>query len=255
MALFHSPRIVTNGLVLYLDAGNQKSYSGSGTTWTDLSGNGNNGTLANGVGYNSGNLGSLSFDGTDDYVTNGSTNFSIANNLFSDNNGSWTVSAWFKFPVSPTQARDNNVNGGNCSYSIVGRSGGIATGAAFTLFVGGTTTAFGSFANYCAVGIRGTITAVSPNTVNTNTWNNAVITWNGTNNFSYFNGSGPNAVTTGTAAAQTYDLNIGTTASLNAPPGNIHFFEGSIGNVSIYNRALTPQEIQQNYNATKSRYI
>lgn len=68
MALSHSPSIVTNGLVLCLDAANTKSYPGSGTTWTDLSGRGNNGTLVNGVGYNSGNLGSLVFDGVDDYV-------------------------------------------------------------------------------------------------------------------------------------------------------------------------------------------
>jgi hypothetical protein len=68
MALAHSPRIVTDGLVLCLDAGNTKSYPGSGTTWTDLSGRGNNGTLVNGVGYNGSNLGSLSFDGVDDYV-------------------------------------------------------------------------------------------------------------------------------------------------------------------------------------------
>ena len=67
MALSHSPSIVTNGLVLCLDAANSKSYPGSGTTWTDLSGRGNNGTLVNGVGYNSGNLGSLVFDGVDDY--------------------------------------------------------------------------------------------------------------------------------------------------------------------------------------------
>jgi len=60
MALAHSPRIVTDGLVLCLDAGNAKSYPGSGTTWTDLSGNGNNGTLVNGVGYNGGSGGSLS---------------------------------------------------------------------------------------------------------------------------------------------------------------------------------------------------
>jgi hypothetical protein len=68
VALSHSPSIVTNGLVLCLDAANTKSYPGSGTTWTDLSGRGNNGTLVNGVGYNSGNLGSLVFDGVDDYV-------------------------------------------------------------------------------------------------------------------------------------------------------------------------------------------
>ena len=61
--------IVTDGLVLRLDAGNRNSYPGSGTTWTDLSGNGNNGTLsATSIGYNSANGGSLVFDGTDDYV-------------------------------------------------------------------------------------------------------------------------------------------------------------------------------------------
>jgi hypothetical protein len=68
LALSHSPSIVTDGLVLCLDAGNPKSYPGSGTTWTDLSGNGNNGTLVNGVGYSGSNLGSLVFDGSNDYV-------------------------------------------------------------------------------------------------------------------------------------------------------------------------------------------
>jgi hypothetical protein len=68
MGLSHSPSIITQNLVLCLDAANPKSYPGSGTTWTDLSGNGNTGTLVNGVGYNSGNLGSLSFDGVNDYV-------------------------------------------------------------------------------------------------------------------------------------------------------------------------------------------
>lgn len=62
------PGIVTNGLVVNLDAGNPASYSGTGTTWTDLTGNGYSGTLANGVGYSSLNGGSLSFDGTDDIV-------------------------------------------------------------------------------------------------------------------------------------------------------------------------------------------
>ena len=69
MSLAHSPSLVLPGLVLCLDAANTKSYPGSGTTWTDLSGNGNNGTLVNGVGYSGNNLGSLSFDGVDDYVT------------------------------------------------------------------------------------------------------------------------------------------------------------------------------------------
>tara|TARA_R110000868_G_scaffold4750_2_gene29373 strand:+ start:68 stop:760 length:693 start_codon:yes stop_codon:yes gene_type:complete len=76
MALVHGIKpIVTSGLVLCLDAANRKSYPGSGLTWTDLSGRGNNGTLsATSIGYNSANGGSLVFDGTDDYV-----NFSFVN--------------------------------------------------------------------------------------------------------------------------------------------------------------------------------
>jgi hypothetical protein len=69
--MFTGPNIVTDGLVLYLDAANQKSYPGTGTTWNDLSGNGNNGTLVNGPTFNSDNNGSIVFDGVDDYVNFG----------------------------------------------------------------------------------------------------------------------------------------------------------------------------------------
>ena len=73
MGLAHSPRIVTDELVLALDAGNTKSYPGSGTTWTDLSGNGNDGTLLNSPTFNSANGGYLDFDGTNDYVNCGNS--------------------------------------------------------------------------------------------------------------------------------------------------------------------------------------
>lgn len=69
MAFFHSPNIVTSGLKLVLDAGNPKSYPGSGTTWTDLSSNGYNSTLTNGPTFNASNGGSIVFDGVDDYGT------------------------------------------------------------------------------------------------------------------------------------------------------------------------------------------
>ena len=87
--LVHSPRIVTNGLVLCLDAANPKSYPGSGTAWTDLVSS-NNGTLQNGVGYGSTNKGVLVFDGVDDNVNCGndaSINFGT---------GDFTVSVWFR---------------------------------------------------------------------------------------------------------------------------------------------------------------
>jgi hypothetical protein len=84
VALVHSPRIVTDGLVLCLDAGNTKSYPGSGTTWTDLSGNGNDGTLTNGPTFDSGNLGSIVTDGSNDFIQtsaqmfNPNSNFSVS---------------------------------------------------------------------------------------------------------------------------------------------------------------------------------
>jgi hypothetical protein len=133
MALAHSPKIVTDGLVLCLDAGNPKSYPGSGTTWTDLSGNGNNGTLVNGVGYNSGNGGSLVFDGVNDRVT---INASSHTNLSS---GNFTISSWFYIPTSVDTtnlyywliAIGTSVGSSNTWYLRVWRSG-IAPGCLFT---------------------------------------------------------------------------------------------------------------------------
>ena len=86
MATKYSPKIITNGLVLSLDAANNKSYPRSGTTWTDLSGNSNTGTLTNGPSFNDGNQGSIVFDGTDDYVNIPYNSGLIPNNL--------TLSAW-----------------------------------------------------------------------------------------------------------------------------------------------------------------
>tara|TARA_R100000951_G_scaffold80641_1_gene68446 strand:- start:1680 stop:2327 length:648 start_codon:yes stop_codon:yes gene_type:complete len=93
------PNIVTDGLVLALDAANQKSYPGSGTAWNDLSGNANTGTLTNGPTFDSGNSGAISFDGTNDLVecsAISSTNFTNSVWMMVDTkdiNGiiSWTV--------------------------------------------------------------------------------------------------------------------------------------------------------------------
>ena len=88
MGVAYNPQIVTNGLVLCLDAGNVKSYPGSGTTWTDLSGRGNNGTLVNGVGYD---VDSLSFDGVDDRIECGTWSVSYL-----------TISVWMYKTSSTT---------------------------------------------------------------------------------------------------------------------------------------------------------
>jgi len=66
--------IITNGLILNLDASNTSSYSGTGTTWTNLVGGSYNATLYNGVSYTSTNSGGLTFDGVNDYVLLNSAN-------------------------------------------------------------------------------------------------------------------------------------------------------------------------------------
>ena len=73
MAFNYSPKIVTDGLVLYLDAANTKSYPGTGTVWTDISRTNNNGTLTNGPTYTSTFGGSIVFDGTNDSVVSANT--------------------------------------------------------------------------------------------------------------------------------------------------------------------------------------
>ena len=86
MGFYDGPSIVTNGLVLSLDAADKNSYPGSGTVWTDLSGNNIIGTLTNGPTFNSQNGGSIFTDGTDDWI---STPYS------GSAADSYTFSAWF----------------------------------------------------------------------------------------------------------------------------------------------------------------
>ena len=88
-----SNSIITDGLVVHLDAGNKNSYSGSGATWTDLTGNGYNATLINSVGYSSNSGGMLTF--------NGSTQVATVNvNSFVRNNTSYTFSTFFYLTTS-----------------------------------------------------------------------------------------------------------------------------------------------------------
>jgi hypothetical protein len=90
MAFIHSPKIVTDGLVLALDAGNVKSYASGSTTWLDKSGGGNNGTLINGPTFSSANGGSVVFDGTND-------NALLPINFFSyPSLTTFSISLWFK---------------------------------------------------------------------------------------------------------------------------------------------------------------
>jgi hypothetical protein len=223
MGLSHSPSIITQNLVLCLDAANSKSYPGSGTTWTDLSGNGNNGTLAGGVGYSSSNGGSLTFDGTDDGVNCGTNAvLNVGNNI--------TANAWFYVnSISVYQPIVSKVlSDGSLGWEVANSSG------TFRTTFRPSATQINLTAGSLVVG----------------NWYMGTMTFDGTTARLYLNGVQTGSTTTGGPVTlnSTQPLQIGTRGI----PSN--WYNGNISQVSIYNRALTPQEIQQNYNALRSRF-
>ena len=221
--------IVTAGLVLNLDAGNPNSYPGSGTTWTDLSGNGNNGTLTNGPTYSSADGGSIVFDGTDDYVAETS---GLSDSFFQ---GSWSISFWANFDVVNTSSSSTEDRPLLHHGSSVTRKGIHLTTRHSKLHFG-----------LIADDLTGT------QTLTTNIWYNIVFTLNNTSYAKqiYINGSIDNSHTGGGAYTGTgSNTKIGGRAL-----GFGNYFDGNMSSVAAYNRIITAAEVTQNYNTMKGRY-
>lgn len=226
------PKIVTDGLVLYLDAGQQNSYSGSRTIWRDLSGNGNNGTLTNGPTYSSTNGGSIVFDGVNDYVI-------TSNNVNISGDFSATLSVWVKFIELST------------GYRCVCMFGATGTMQGFSLF--SNIVAYGS--GSVAIGFYGIQNAYVQSVLTTNTWYNLVATKipgavSSSNTKLYING----ALQTLTFATSSIPNATNTVAYIGSDPVNEVSNNMNISSFSIYNRALTASEIQQNFNALRGRF-
>ena len=219
-----NPSIITNGLVLNLDAGNTLSYPGTGTLWTDLSGNGNNGTLVNSPSFDSANGGSIVFDGTNQYVNCGNaSNLQITVG---------TISAWVKTTTPGSSYR-----------------GIIVKGFAWGLFVKDgilITYDWGMPAN---MGTRTTGINISDGT-----WKNVVMTFTETigtpsnNVIIYLNGN-PVLTTTVKHSSNSNNVQLGSNTT-----GINQFLNGNISQALIYNRALSSTEVIQNFNETKGRY-
>lgn len=219
--------IVTSGLVFNLDAGQTASYPGTGTTWTDLSGNGNNGTLVNGPTYSSANNGYIVFNGTNHRVS------FVANPALS---GSWSVGSFF------------NTSKSTGSQAIVGRTASSPNFEQnYNLIVNaGKIQIFSSADAY---------TSATSATLPINTWYFAVGTFNSTTKqlSLYINGSLVDSKTLTVSSTPTTGpqfLQIG--ASDGAFP--VSFFQGNIAQASLYNVALATAEVQQNFNCLRMRY-
>jgi len=220
--------IAIDGLILHVDVANPKSYPGSGATLTDLSNIGNTGTLQNGVSYSANNLGSLVFDGENQSVTFNTQLDPIAYGLFATSTSVWSVSAWFLPDYTKTS-----------SSAIVSKAGGIGTAATFVVWDDGSE---------LRVRLRGG-DVVDITTSLTEIWNEVVITWDGSVAKAYLNSVYSTNISVGTAAKQTNNFCIGAAAN-----GVNSFYKGSIANVKVYNIALSPAQIEQNYNSLRHRY-
>jgi hypothetical protein len=224
MSASAGPDIITDGLVLCLDAGNRDSYPGSGTVWRDLAGRGLNGTLTNGPTFNSANGGSIVFDGTND-VVNSTT--SIIDRV---DGQEITVSCWIK----PSRTSGQ--------YSVFCTNRSDNTAIYNWIFYQHITDG--------AIGFHGDAQNKSSYVPTTNVWINVTNTViaSGVSTL-YVNG-----VSTYSVTGYTYGNGTPSRLGIGADPGGQEPFQGNVASVQIYNRALTTQEILQNYNATKGRF-
>lgn len=227
MAIKVRPNIVTNSLALYLDAANTKSYPRSGTTWNDLSGNRNNGTLVNGPVFSGANGGCIVFDGVDDNTTT----------TYSNPGGNNTTQIiWYKWN-GVLQAKvlsylGNSSNAGFGFYINNGANSG-ATGDKVSVLYGGafynaldTGTTFGTLVSNVYTQL-----VLTRDTLTTRLYQNAVLLGSTTRTPNNNNNS------------LSFSLGDAVVAAA-----------GSYSIVEFYNRCLTDAEIQQNYNATKTRF-
>ena len=232
--MFTGPNIVTDGLVLHLDAANTKSYPGSGTTWLDKSGYGNTGTLTNGPTYSSLNGGKIVLDGTNDYIN-------VSNPQFlNPGANSFTIDCWLKQNDlgynGVVEGRGTNLHG--FLFILNYPSSGVAS------FFLNTTTDAGQNVYSSTTSGFSSITA----------WINATVVVNRTSEIIKFYNNGIQegsdvSITSGgtTDPGSGYRYEIGS--DLGGPEMN-----GDITVVKHYSRVLSAQEVLQNYNATKSRF-
>jgi hypothetical protein len=228
MGFYRGPQIVKEGLVLYLDAANVKSYPGSGTVWRDIVGT-NNGTLTNGPTFDSGNGGSIMFDGVNDFVNT---------SYFGSDTSNYTFSVWY-----------NPLNSVNATTLTRGRDG---EGAGWSLTIGSDN----SVGNRYRAGVvktdGGTVgyMTYSISSLILNQWVYLTGVWISSNSINLY----VNGVFNSSIAVSGNILRTSTKGWVLGSITTTFYSNIQVALTQIYNRALSAQEVLQNYNATKTRF-
>ena len=227
MGTFTGPNIIDDGLIFAIDAGSERSYSGSGTTVTDLAGTSTI-SLENGVTYSANNGGTWDFDGTDEYIQ---TNF--GQNIVSTG---FSVNFWF------------NVTG-NATCFFMQMYVTSDSDAVFRVernSVAANSIEFGHSVNGGSPGANELVSTNFPN----DEWQSCTIAYNGSTKYIYRNGVLDNSVSS--SNMQFYTGAILRIAA--RQDGSLLPIDGKMPSVKVYNRALSAAEMLQNYNAQKSRF-
>ncbi len=241
MSTQYSPKIITDGLVLTVDAGNGKSYAGSGTSWVDLSGNDNNATLTNGPTFDGGNGGSIVFDGIDDRAI-------VLNNVnLQMGTADYSIEVWVNYNTLPGSGSATaqgvlfrkNVGGfTECDLTILSGSGGYRIAAT----------------QGPGAGSQVVYTSSIAINMSTNNWYQFCITRQGTNISHYMTGSLVSTIANGLSTLST-SSGASASGSIGSIVNGAGRTMGKIATVRIYkNVALTADQVLQNFNATRSRF-
>lgn len=223
------PKIVTNGLILNLDAGQQNSYRGTGTIWTDLSGRSNNGTLTNSPLYNRSNAGYL------DFLSSSSQYATVSN---PGSLSRWTVETVVRF----TSSYSTKVS------MIVGGQYDLSTNLNFTI---GTNNAPINY-NISVGFFDGSWRSTTGVAYALNTWFHITGTYDGSVIRQFTNGTQVDFLNYVGTPASGGEIRINRRWDDVVSSGNL--FDSNIAVIRIYNRSLTASEVLQNYNATKGRF-
>jgi hypothetical protein len=217
MGIAYNTSLITNGLIMYVDAANPRSYPGTGNTWYDLSGNNNHMTLVNGVTYSTASGGVLQTDGTNDYISLYPFNLATTNH---------TIMGASRYSGA-TRGRIITSRGGNW---LLGHWANYVR-------------------NYYANGnIRLAPDFGVPGDAGNTNWYISTAVENYSSDIWTMYSNGEHVITSSNGTTGPDGFSIGAWQT------NLEFSTGEISFLMVYNRLLSATEIKQNYNATKKRF-